>query len=547
MPDLPKGDNVVQKWPKRMKGKEKSGRKIEMTQTSWTDTTQPDMATMKIMLALAFAEALKVVFTKHTYCHNGKFYVQGVGGPIGLRLTAAAARLVCLWFDIRFNNLCKYVGILIHMYARYVDDVNCAAQAIPLSLCYNPTSKSLIPQQPTPNLTSEQHTFNVLKTIGDDISPMMTWTTDIPTNHKDKCIPVLDLKLYKYENKDDKLEYVAHKFYRKEVCRQSTITDSSALSAGTKRSILVAEGLRRLVNTSPEVINMYKSALMEEFNQTMNNSGHKYNFRLKVTQIVLEKYDKKVKECKVNNKSLYRSKSEMKADKVNKVNKKKDWFKSRGFTAVLNVPATPQSILRRRVNRSLERQGLGDDFKLMIREVPGQQVGYMLGNGTSSSGDGRCGRPACLPCMGSEGGSRSLCWRTNPTYKISCGSCRLDGQEAHYIGESGHTAYTRGGWHREGQEAEDHRSVLWQHHVRHHGGKKGDGSRAVENYSMQVTGVHKTPSRRLIAEAIQITDQLERRERASIERSSQILVLNSKAEWHQPRVVQIRANSTPQY
>ena len=138
-------------------------------------------------------------------------------------------------------------------------------------------------------------------------------------------------------------------------------------------------------------------------------------------------------------------------------------------------------------------------------------MGQLLGTGTSS-GAGCCGRPTCMPCMGKEGGSGGACWKVNPTFRISCGACRLDGQEALYIGESGYTAFTRCGWHRGALEAEDHRSALWQHQVRHHGGQRGDGVKAIENYKMEVTCTSSSAPRRLIREAILINDQLERRE-----------------------------------
>lgn len=244
------------------------------------------------------------------------------------------------------------------MYARYVDDCNGAAQAIPPQLTYNPTTKSLVPHQPNPNLTPEEHTFCVFKSVADDISDMMKWTVDIPDKHDDKCLPILELKAFLYKNIEDDRTYVRHKFYKKEVSRKMTITERSALSTGVKRSILVSEGLRRLLNTSPALIEEYKPQLMDDFNKMMMRSGHYYKLCVKIVQIVLEKYSTKVKECQESNKSMYRSKKEMKMDKVQKLDKGKQWFRSKGYTAVLNFPVTPHGLLKKRISRSLERQGL---------------------------------------------------------------------------------------------------------------------------------------------------------------------------------------------
>ena len=79
----PPGAKVIEKW-------------------RWEDTIEPDESTLKEMLALAFAKGVKTVFSGHTCSFNNKVYLQQDGGAIGLPLTAAVARLICLWFDRQF-------------------------------------------------------------------------------------------------------------------------------------------------------------------------------------------------------------------------------------------------------------------------------------------------------------------------------------------------------------------------------------------------------------------------------------------------------------
>ena len=88
---------------------------------------------------------------------------------------------------------------------------------------------------------------------------------------------------------------------------------------------------------------------------------------------VVEKYNRKVQEARNKEISIYRSKEQMMIDKCEK-GTRKSWFKKLGYAAVLNLPVTPHGILKSRVIKSLKEAGLGEELKLLVREVPGRQV-----------------------------------------------------------------------------------------------------------------------------------------------------------------------------
>ena len=124
------------------------------------------------MLALAYAEGVRVVFKGHTYNFGDKFYLQLEGGPIGLRLTAMIARLICLWFDFMFSTRCISLGIMMLMYKRYVDNINLASKRIHNTIKYNPRTQSLVQSENPTEVSPDVHTFEVLKKIANDITPM---------------------------------------------------------------------------------------------------------------------------------------------------------------------------------------------------------------------------------------------------------------------------------------------------------------------------------------------------------------------------------------
>ena len=68
--------------------------------------------------------AVLTVFKHHTYQFNGVYYRQDGGGPIGLRLTSIVAWIVMdRWLSVFLTRVTD-AGVLVHLIAKYVDNVN---------------------------------------------------------------------------------------------------------------------------------------------------------------------------------------------------------------------------------------------------------------------------------------------------------------------------------------------------------------------------------------------------------------------------------------
>ena len=76
------------------------------------------------------AEVLKIarvaVLKNHTYQFGGEVRLQEEGGPIGLELAGALARVVMLWWDRKFLSLATANNLILYLYLRYIDDGNMA-------------------------------------------------------------------------------------------------------------------------------------------------------------------------------------------------------------------------------------------------------------------------------------------------------------------------------------------------------------------------------------------------------------------------------------
>ena len=77
----------------------------------------------KTIVAKTLHTAVLAIFKTHTYSFANRFFLQRVGGPIGLRSTCCIARIVMLWWDERLIEVISKSNIKIIEGARYMDDI----------------------------------------------------------------------------------------------------------------------------------------------------------------------------------------------------------------------------------------------------------------------------------------------------------------------------------------------------------------------------------------------------------------------------------------
>ena len=168
---------------------------------------------MKKLIACTFVIGIKSVFKKHTYQFRGKYYLQGDRGPTGLQATQAVARICMIWFDRKFLQRLAMLGIIIIMYLRYVDDVDVIVKELEdENVEYNDVDKKLVKVEEKAEESKEKKTMEILKSVANSVSSMIKWEIDIAEIHVSKKLPVLDLNIYKKEDKEGN-EQIVHEFY----------------------------------------------------------------------------------------------------------------------------------------------------------------------------------------------------------------------------------------------------------------------------------------------------------------------------------------------
>ena len=129
-----------------------------------------------------------------------------------------------------------------------------------------------------------------------------------------------------------------------------------------------------------------------------------------------------------------------------------------------------------------------------------------------------CGRVDCLCC---SKGKPGMCETNSVGYRISCDSCQGAGKFAHYEGETGRNAYTRGLEHMEDLRNEREDKPLWKHCILEHNGVQ-------QSFTMKTLKYFNSCLQRQTNEAVRITAA-----------RTEIVILNSRNEWHQAPIVRV--------
>ena len=153
-------------------------------------------------------------------------------------------------------------------------------------------------------------------------------------------------------------------------------------------------------------------------------------------------------------------------------------------------------------------------MKIKVVEQTGTKVKDILNKKNSFKQD-QCTRTDCFVC-GTNG--KGNCSRENATYTISCTeACQ---KKDIYQGETAYNTYTRGTEHLKKYVNNNPKSMLLEHCIIAHEGRK-------VNFKMDVTGTyHRDSTKRQIAEGLKI------------EKTPNQRLMNSKSEWNTPNMPQ---------
>ena len=459
----------------------------------------PDQTQRRKMIVESMKVGLNLIMKNHVYYYDGDIRRQRNGGPIGLKLTGTLAQVFMLWWDQRFKEKLVEAGIDVPLNKRYVDDINMCAYEL----------KGTDDGQGGQNTEETEKQgdawlFEKIQEVGNSIHDSIQLEVDYPSNHADRKIPILDVKVWVEDGR--KLMY---EYYAKDVSSKSVLNAKSALAWSTKRTVLTQELLRVLMNCSPDLGVERKVIHVETMVLRMQYSGYDHKFRAEVVDSAYKAYEKVKEAVSRAERPLHRPRSWKKAEREKeKTDRKRNWYKRGGYDSVMFIPATPNSELR----RILQDEAGKSRFRIRMVEMAGTSLKRNLQRSDPFRGTS-CKRGNCAVCT--SGGS-GRCDRNGVVYKITCGECTMN-----YHGETARNAYSRCGEHRDELRRKSANSVLWKHCVEKHGGTEPD----FKYHVIKIFG--NDTMLRQITEAVMVRSD------------GKGMAMNNKTEWNQPRVPQV--------
>ena len=423
----------------------------------------------------------------HIYQFDNKIHKQEEGGAIGVELTGELAQIFMIWWTKQFQDKTTEEKVQIHLYKRYVDDINLMTN-IPNEV----NIRGGTPEE------KEKGTAELVKRIGDMIHKSIVLETDCPSNHPDKKLPILDLKVWLQESNGR--NKIMHEFYQKDVSSVATINARSTLPWKTKRTILVQDTLRILKNCHRNLPWEETAKHLTRMSMRLQYSGYDKKFRHDVISTALAAY-KKIKENDENGETpMYRPRGWRRDERrKSKETKKKNWYKRGGYESVIFVPSTQNSELMKRMKEKVDDSGL----KIKLIEKAGRTLGEILRTSDPRQERG-CKRSDCPVCTTDGKGN---CKAMNATYQITCECGDL------YIGTTTRSAYIRGNEHVRDLKSKNEDSDFWQH-------CKDKHNETIKNFKMDVLETFKGDATlRQISEAVRI------------ERTEKNMLINRKREY----------------
>ena len=166
------------------------------------------------------------------------------------------SRLFGVWWDNKFLRCIENQLVNMMAYLRYVDEKGNVMQLIDPGVILVKGEDNAGPGlEVMPELiqqdllkSDDERTAEFLTEVANSIHPSITVKSDFPSKNPDMKMPLLDLKVWV-----DAEERVKFTFYSKEMASKYFIPYKSAHSQSMKKRMLANEGLRRLLNMSPDL------------------------------------------------------------------------------------------------------------------------------------------------------------------------------------------------------------------------------------------------------------------------------------------------------
>ena len=249
------------------------------------------------MIAQMIKLAILVMMTSTCYSFGGLLFLQLIGAGIGLRGSAALAKITMgKWDKVQANILHSWT-FLVKIFICYIDDVRIFAHPIKKGWYWTDNGWQFDANSDD-NRSPIERTCEELKKVFESIMDFLKFTTESELDFQNGYLPTLDVELKVSES-----GLIVYRFFSKPMKNNQVIQKGTALSKDIVFSSLRQEVNRRMSNTGLMVPWSVRLEVLENLIQLMLNSGHKYSFIKSVILQGLTKYEfmRRKSELNINN------------------------------------------------------------------------------------------------------------------------------------------------------------------------------------------------------------------------------------------------------
>ena len=336
---------------------------------------EPTELEKRRLLACCTEIGIRKAFSSHLYKFAGRTFLQLDGGPIGVRLAGAVARVVMGEWDLALSNIMKANKMLIWLICRYVDDVTVLMTALRKGTRWDKKQQRLAyckqweAMDRREGLPDSTRTMMVVKDIMNSIFRNIQVTTEVPENFQDRKLPVLDFKCWvegtvglnttpdteqapdnhkvttdqvgikkvptgnggikgtKGDGGIKRSRKIYYTFFEKEMASKFAIMKASALPEKTKVNSLSNDLIRRMKNTSEMLAQKTRDLVVDSFTERLLLSGYRTEQVRDITIAGLSGYERVVKLEAENKGKIHRSATSTSANRYKKkLVGKSTWF-----------------------------------------------------------------------------------------------------------------------------------------------------------------------------------------------------------------------------
>ena len=278
-------------------GEQENAHKKEKEEKFHQPIRTPNDVEKRNMLAKSIEIMIIATLESHVYKFGNEVRRQKIGGPIGLAITGEIADCYMINWDKQFLKKLSSVGISPAIYERFKDDITLLLESLEKGSKYS-NGKLIMDMDKKMQdeaKSDEEITMEVVKVIAESVDEMIKFEVDLPSNHQNGKIPMLDVQANVNKEEQNRLDF---EFFEKPSKNKFVILSNSAISSKQKRTILTQECLRRMRNTKPELGRGVQIKYLNEFMSKMKNSGYNANYRKQIMESAFNAFEKIIEDDK---------------------------------------------------------------------------------------------------------------------------------------------------------------------------------------------------------------------------------------------------------